>query len=49
MTNLSTGINKVINTVTLNHRRILSEAREGIGLYCLQAYIASPIFFAFQF
>ena len=35
--NLSTVINKVINTVTLNHRRILSEARGGI--YCLPNFL----------
>jgi len=34
--NLTTGINKVINTVTLNHRWILSEARGGI--YCFPKY-----------
>ena len=39
--NFSTGINKVVNTVTLNHRRILSEARG--------AYIASPIFLRLNF
>jgi len=39
--NLSTVISKVINTVTLNHRRILSEARE--------AYIASPKFWRLNF
>jgi len=36
-----TVINKVINTVILNHRRILSEARG--GTYCL------PKFLAFEF
>jgi len=29
MTNLTNGIDKVINTVTLNHRQILSETKAG--------------------
>ena len=45
--NLSTVIDKVINTVTLNHRRILSEARGGLIMLPAQIFGASEVSISF--